>query len=300
VGFFDLPSFLLEENALNIHLSTLSALTPRQFVLGLATARWPSYVQLSRQARSLGASSLQLVILNGWKEEELLDPSIPAIEGPWEVDPGDLGFLGRQIFGKNGVEMTKRVVSRKRELGHRFVTVDCSYADNRTCLVEIAGLPGRYSFIEGIKQGVHTHPICYDTWHARETVPMYNRHTWMLPHTHFLRGRDVPENLRYYESEPYRMKVNKELKEQFDLVKHAIGLIQVHTRSTEEAKRFIEHAPTMLGFQMPLLWEWFPRSPALQGRGSASVVVECPPWWRMSFRKKFIESVELALSDFPE
>jgi hypothetical protein len=291
---------------MDLFVSNISILNRLELVPGLLVGRWPSFERLLTRSKSFGARGLQVAILQGWRVEDLIfykerdHRDICAIEGPWHGESDTPDLVSLQLFGHDAHAKTTELINRKVYILDNVITVDHTVKTRDgliPSMIELCGLPDRCHIPNYMKQGVPWEvPIVYDTWHVRELLRSNNRRMWMESLLKCLVSEpDIIKHYHYGKLE-YKQHVHEELEAQFRLFEASIGMFQIQTRSKEEAMRFIQGIPTMLGCQISLM-SYFLHERRRLGRTVPKVVIEFLPFWSKSFKRKFFEAVKVRLGE---
>ena len=282
---------------LSVHMSVLSLLKPADFLRYMILGTWPSFRTLLHRGRRLGAYKVQVLVLRGWTEDSFKKSNnVIALEPSW----GTTGISG-MLFDKNSDSILRKVALYRQfhELP-RIPTIDIKEDDGSWApdtLIEIAGGSDRQEVLSAAVEGRHcSHRLVYDTHHVRELLTGSTREEWMLPLWQVLLGKESKKTLEYAQSAHFREGYEKLLREQFDHLIPKVEIIQIQTRSKQEAKSIFtdKGAPSILRYQLSLIAEFFDEYKG--HRNSIPIIIEIPFWWPDAFKEQFINSVMEILS----
>lgn len=285
---------------MKICISVISLLTFSDFVRYSICGIWPTFETLIARAKDIGADGVQVLILKGWRAEELIASNdICSIESSWE------GKLGKMLFAQNSQKIIERVILSRKLYTYKdipivdVITTDGKWAEHS--LIEVSGCPKRADIMCDAMNGKKLdHGLVYDTHHAREILEGGTYAEWMLPIYHVLLGREPLKGKLYQKDAIFRSHYNEALASQIDILAPHIELIQIQTRSKHEASSILKidgGKPSILEEQLLLLEESFACG-AIKKDGM-NIVLEIPPWWGWldsSFKKRCVTNLRKRFS----
>lgn len=286
---------------MNVYMKSLSTLSTKELVHGVATGSWPNIESQIITAHKIGASGVELSILRGWRERYnivrdiiRLHGDIVALDGPkfsHTVPP----FFERRLYGPNA----KRVFSQILYDVHVGMgSNNHIYTTEHTCglgsLSVLADLEDRLNFATGLLSGheVDSRRLVLNTWNIRELVTelSWARSTWNRQLYREVTSIN-PENSRYFSEQCDTNYVDQLLRLQIARALPHTDIIQIESRDWKEVLRSIRGLPTMLSVQVAQINATL-RMDQRQRNQLPIVVVVPMSWWTIRQKQHFVAWVK--------
>jgi hypothetical protein len=283
---------------MKFYISIISLLTISDFIKYLIHGTWPTFNTMALRAKNLGVDGVQVLILKGWKAEDIYDSSeICSFESSWE------GKLGEMLFDKDSAKILDEIKTWRYRLGYPAIPMvdirDDAGNWKKDSLIEIDGKKTKTHLMQDIEMHKPiVHRLVYDTHHAREVLGDATYDEWMLPIYQVVLGKEPKKSKLYRKNRVFRGSYNFYLGLQFATIASNIDLIQIQTRSKYEAESVMGRRKKKSIFKEQLLIIKINFDDRVIARGTIPIVIEIPPWWGWldsSFKKRFIEAIKNSL-----